>query len=424
VRRTWLALAVMVTAMAAVFIASVLVNPVLPSLNVRQVASLPNTADIKPKRPSLPANPSEQKAKKAQAELQHALALTPRVVPGKRRSHIPIVPPPTLPPPIVPTNRPLSIGFYINWDESSYASLKRNLDHLDWVIAEWSHLQAAPDGSTSLVTEVDAPALNWVRLTRPQVQVIPMVQNLVDEKWQPDLLARAVSDEPGRQRLIAALTDFVQQNKFPGVCVDFEEPPAATQQALLTFIQELHQEFAAKGLFVIQAVPFDDPDWHYKDYAAATDYVMLMAYDQHWAGSDPGSVAAQDWYERNIANRMHDLDPAKTIIALGSYGYNWTEGDKNADEVTCQEALITARDSKANVIFDPATRNPHFEYDEDVECYVANDLTADKVERAAKCAAAVAGAPAFIKSDHSGVRVSQVESESARRIIPTRSYAQ
>jgi peptidoglycan-N-acetylglucosamine deacetylase len=365
VRRTWLALAVIVTTLAGIFIASVLVNPVLPSLNVRQVASLPSSADIKPKPPRIPRNPSEQKARKAQAELQHALALTPRVVPSRRRSHVPIVPPPPLPPPIVPTTRPLSIGFYVNWDESSYASLKRNLDHLDWVIAEWSHLQAAPDGSTSLVTDVDAPALNWVRLTRPQVQVIPMVQNLVDEKWQPELLARAVSDEPGRQRLIAALADFIEQNKFPGVCVDFEEPPPATEPALLTFIQELHQAFAAKGLFVIQAVPFDDPDWHYKDYAAATDYLMLMAYDQHWAVSDPGSVAAQDWYERNLANRMHDLDPTKTIVALGSYGYNWTEGEKDANEVTFQEALITARDSDAKVTFDPATRNPNFEYDED-----------------------------------------------------------
>ncbi len=364
VRRTWLALAVLVTAVAGIFIASVLVNPVLPSLNVRQVASLPNSADIKPKQPNLPANPSEQKARKAQAELQHALSLT-RVVPGRRRSHVPIIPPPTLPPPTVPTNRPLSIGFYINWDESSYASLKRNLDHLDWVIAEWSHLQTASDGSASLVTEVDAPALNWIRLTRPQVQVIPMVQNLMDEKWQPDLLARAVSDEPGRQRLIAALTDFVQQNKFPGVCIDFEEPPPATQPALLTFIQELHQQFAAKGLFVIQAVPFDDPDWQYKDYAAATDYLMLMAYDQHWAGSDPGPVAAQDWYESNIAKRMHELDPAKTIVALGSYGYNWTAGLTDADEVTCQEALITAKESDAKIVFDPATRNPNFEYDED-----------------------------------------------------------
>ena len=72
----------------------------------------------------------------------------------------------------------------------------------------------------------------------------------------------------------------------------------------------------------------------------------------------------------------------------------------------------------------PEYLGKHFEYDEDVECYVANNLTTDKVERAAKSAAAVAGAPAFITSDHSGVRVSQVESESARRIIPTRSYAE
>ncbi|HKP46344.1 MAG TPA: glycosyltransferase [Pyrinomonadaceae bacterium] len=365
VRRTWLALAVVVTAVTGVFVASVLVNPVLPSLNVRPVATLPNSADIKPRQPSVPANPSEQKARKAQAELQHALSLTSRVVPGRRRSQLAVIPPPVLPPPVVPATRPLSVGFYINWDESSYASLKRNLDHLDWVIAEWSHLQTTADGGTSLLTDVDAPALNWIRLNRPQVQVIPMVQNLVDEKWQPELLARAIGDERGRQQLIASLADFVQQNKFPGICVDFEEPPPAAQPALLSFIQELHQAFGAKGLFVIQAVPFDDPGWHYKDYAAATDYLMLMAYDQHWAGSDPGSVAAQDWYERNIANRMHELDPAKTIIALGNYGYNWTEGEKEAQEVTCQEALITAHESSATIAFDSATRNPHFEYDED-----------------------------------------------------------
>ena len=41
VRRTWMALAVVVTSLAAVFIASVLVNPALPSFNIRPVASLP-----------------------------------------------------------------------------------------------------------------------------------------------------------------------------------------------------------------------------------------------------------------------------------------------------------------------------------------------------------------------------------------------
>src|SRR6185295_17546585 len=97
VRRIWLALSVLVTALAIVFIASVFANPVLPSFNLKSLSALPqrvNLKDLKPKPPNLPANPSERKARKAQAELQGALAKTQYVLPGKRRAHIPVVPAP------------------------------------------------------------------------------------------------------------------------------------------------------------------------------------------------------------------------------------------------------------------------------------------------------------------------------------------
>ena len=99
-----------VTALAAIFIASVLAKPVLPGFNLKA---------LKPKAPNIPANPTERKARKAQADLQRALAKTSYVVPGKRRSRIAIVPPPpSIPAPVVPTTRPLSVGFFVNWDES------------------------------------------------------------------------------------------------------------------------------------------------------------------------------------------------------------------------------------------------------------------------------------------------------------------
>ena len=368
VRRTWLALAVVVTSLVGIFIASVLVNPVLPSFDVHPITSFPHTGDIKPKPLNVPTNPVDKKFKRAQAELQHALATTKRVVPAKRKSETTPVPAPAIPPPAVPTSRPLSIGFYINWDESSLASLERNIDHLDWVVAEWSHLDPGSGGNT-LVTDVDVPALNFIRQTRPQVRVIAMVQNLVNEKWDSGLLARNIADEPSRQRLISAITSFVETNKFGGICVDFEEPPTASQANLLMFVQELHDVFAPKGLTVLQAVPFDDSDWNYKSYGAVSDYVMLMAYDQHWAGSDAGPIASQTWFEQRLVSRMNQLDPAKTIIALGNYGYDWTVGKKEAEEVTCQKALITARESDAKVSFDPESRTPYFEYDEDDESH-------------------------------------------------------
>jgi cellulose synthase/poly-beta-1,6-N-acetylglucosamine synthase-like glycosyltransferase/peptidoglycan/xylan/chitin deacetylase (PgdA/CDA1 family)/spore germination protein YaaH len=369
VKRTWLFLAVVVTGLAVVFIASVLANPVLPNFNLRQLDGLPKTADLKPKAPNVPANPVEQKEKIAQAELQRETAKLKHIVPGKRRSQLAIVPPPvTLPTPIIPTSRPLSIGFYINWDDSSYESLKRNIDHLDWVIPAWLHLEE-PSGSNQspIVSDMQngVEALNFIRDTRPQITILPMAQNISNEKFDGALLGRLVADEAHRQQLINSLLSFVQTNKFGGICIDFEEPPTAAQANLLTFMQELHSTFTANKLLVAQAVPFADPDWNYKAYNTATDYSILMAYDQHWAGKEAGPVAAQSWFEQTLIKRMSEINPAKTIIALGSYGYDWSDAEPEGKTVTFQEALITARESDATPAFDQDTKNLFFEYDEE-----------------------------------------------------------
>lgn len=70
----------------------------------------------------------------------------------------------------------------------------------------------------------------------------------------------------------------------------------------------------------------------------------------------------------------------------------------------------------------PERLRKHFCEDKELGCYVANDLTADKVERAEK-ASQTAGAPAFISSGSSGVTISTREREGARAVIPARSYA-
>ena len=371
VRRTWLAVAIFVTIVVTIFIASMLANPFLATPTLKP---LKNLGDIKPRPLPTPiTNARELKAKKAQAELQKALSQT-RVMPGKRPELMPRVPPPSntplpLPPPVQFSKRPLSVGFYVDWDESSYASLERNLNHIDWLMPQWASLIDSKDGSSPIDTELDEPqalmALNLIREKRPQMQILPVVQNLADEKWQPDLLARAVGTEDSRQRLIAALTDFVNQNKFAGVCIDFEEPKDETQPALLQFMRELHAAFQPKGWLVTQAAPFNDDKWNYREYSAACDYLMLMAYDEHWStGPEIGSVASQSWYEQNLANRMREMDPAKTILALGNYGYEWVDGPGHGKETSFQEAVISSRDSEVDITFDPVTRNPYFEFDE------------------------------------------------------------
>jgi cellulose synthase/poly-beta-1,6-N-acetylglucosamine synthase-like glycosyltransferase/peptidoglycan/xylan/chitin deacetylase (PgdA/CDA1 family)/spore germination protein YaaH len=362
VRRVWLALAAAVTLMAAVLILSVFINPLLPHLDLRPAAFLPRSTDLKLQPPPLPVTRREQKAKRAEDRLRKALRTT-KVVPSQRPQQITPAPPPQLPPqPVTAGAQPLSIGFYVNWDDSSYSSLKSNLAQLDWVVPEWVRVQDGPD---PLVRDIDPRALDLIRRERPQTVVIPLVQNYQNEQWNGELLARAVADEQSRQRLISSLTDFVTENKFGGVTIDLEEVPAASQGNLLSFMQELHAAFKARGLIVAQAVPFDNPDWNYKAYQAVTDYLMLMGYDQHWATSAPGPIAGEDWFDEVLARRMRELDAGKTIVCFGSYGYDWSAATKEAPELTFQEAVLAARDSEAEIKFDPATRNPYFAYTED-----------------------------------------------------------
>ena len=98
-------------------------------------------------------------------------------------------------------------------------------------------------------------------------------------------------------------------------------------------------------------MPFDDLDWSADKLAPYVDQLVLMGYDEHYRTGAPGSPASQGWYEENLERLTKHLDPNKTIIGLGSYGYDWA-GKKSADTVTFQEATQHADDSDATIDFD------------------------------------------------------------------------
>ncbi len=346
-RRVGWLLAVIVTTLAIVFIASVLINPVLPELRLHPIASLPTANDTKLLPPPVIPGRREQKALRAQAELKKALekARSKAAPPAVNRGSAPV--------------RPLALGFYVNWDDSSYQSLKRHLNQLDQLVPEWLRLQA---GEHPLVPEIDVRALELIRRERPELPIIPMIHNSKEGKWEPQTLTAQIADEAARTRLVNELLQFVETNHFQGVCIDFEEVSGGSQKNLLAFMQQLHTAFSAKKLIVSQAVPFDDPAWNYPAFAAANDYLMLMSYDEHWAEGTPGSIAGQPWFEATLERRMRELDGAKTVVCIGGYGYGWSKG-KETEELTFQEAVLEARDSEAKIQFDPVSRNPYFRYE-------------------------------------------------------------
>jgi hypothetical protein len=256
-RRTYLAIGILATTLAVLFIASVLANPLLPRLNLRPLPNLPHATDIQPGPGKfylqLRVRPKQRRQKSSCKKRYRKPGDSVKAF-GAYFDHS-TAGLYTFAAPASFSAKQLAIGFYINWDESSFASLERNLDHLDWVVPQWVYIRDNNPGEGPLQTEIDAKALNLIREKRPQTQVLPMIQNLNDEEWQKDVLARAVGDEESRQRLINALAQFVEQNKFAGVCVDFEEVTKETQPNLLLFMQELHAAFQPHGWSLCRPFP-------------------------------------------------------------------------------------------------------------------------------------------------------------------------
>jgi len=258
------------------------------------------------------------------------------------------------------SNRPLTIGFYLSTDELGYPDLNREAAKLDWFVPAWMNLQGP---QLSLAHSVDKRALSAIAHAKPNVAILPLVQNASNAVWNGPGLAQLLADPLRRHTLIRSIVSYIGANKFQGTVVDFEALPASAYPDLRSFLVELKQAFAPHGWLMVVAAPFDDDSWPYADYAQLTDYTLLMAYDEHDDTGAAGSIAGQSWFEENLDKRMAVLSPARTIIGVGNYGYNWSEGA--AQPISFQDAVIAARDSQARIAFDDQTNNPHFSYLED-----------------------------------------------------------
>jgi cellulose synthase/poly-beta-1,6-N-acetylglucosamine synthase-like glycosyltransferase/peptidoglycan/xylan/chitin deacetylase (PgdA/CDA1 family)/spore germination protein YaaH len=255
--------------------------------------------------------------------------------------------------------KPLTVGFYANWDDSSFASLRKNIQNLDWVVPSWLYLQGE---NMDLKVTLDPKALDLIRRDKPGVAILTMIQNSAANDWDGPNLAGLVADPARRHDRLDSIIKFIETYNLQGIVIDFEQIPDAAHKDMLAFLGEVRAAFKPRGWLIAVAAPFDDPHWNYKAYAKSCDFLMLMGYDEHWSAGDPGPVSSQSWFSIRLATRMRDLDPAHTIVAIGNYGYDWTEGGANADDLTFQEVMLTARDAKATIELDANTLNPRYSY--------------------------------------------------------------
>jgi cellulose synthase/poly-beta-1,6-N-acetylglucosamine synthase-like glycosyltransferase/spore germination protein YaaH/peptidoglycan/xylan/chitin deacetylase (PgdA/CDA1 family) len=264
--------------------------------------------------------------------------------------------------------RPLAVGFYVSWDESSRESLADHINELDVVSPQWVSL-SGNDGQLAITSDPQARAI--IASAKRPPSILPGVFNFVTatRKWDGAQANAVLLNPTARATLIGNLTAQAAKRGYAGYVVDLEELSPAGARAYPKFIADLRASLKPTGREVWVTTPFADDSYPIKALQDAADAVVLMAYDQHWGGGEPGPPAGQDWFETTLAARMATLDPAKTILALGAYGYDWTlPGPKNkaaAETILFNEATQKAHDAEAQAEMEENSLNPTFGYQDD-----------------------------------------------------------
>jgi cellulose synthase/poly-beta-1,6-N-acetylglucosamine synthase-like glycosyltransferase/peptidoglycan/xylan/chitin deacetylase (PgdA/CDA1 family)/spore germination protein YaaH len=265
--------------------------------------------------------------------------------------------------------RPLAIGFYVSWDESSRQSLTDHVNQLDVVSPQWIALAAA-DGTLSITSDAQARAI--IASAKRPPSILPQIFNFDSRTraWNGPMADAFLADPKARAGLIGSLVKEAQKRGYAGYVFDFENLSPAGLRAYPGFIAQARAALKPLGREVWVTAIFADDDAPFRSLQDASDALVLMAYDQHWGGGDPGPVAGQDWFEKTIDKRMAALDPAKTILALGAHGYDYTlPGPNNkakAETILFNEATQKAHDAEAQVEMDENSLNPTFGYQDDL----------------------------------------------------------
>ncbi len=257
---------------------------------------------------------------------------------------------------------PVTVGFYVNWDDNSFASFNAHAAQMDWVVCEWAFVAA---GGDSLRFAVDPKVLYTAERLPPEHRplILAMVSNFDSggKRFGARDLGRLVSTSERRARAVAQLDELVRRYGLGGVTVDFEDLPDTMHAAVLAFVELLHSTLHTRGAITTQALGTDLSDTWLRRYAAANDRIFLMLYDEHYGRGDAGPVASQRWYADHMRHAMRVVPAGELILAIGAYGYDWNDAGPAASggELTFQDAMAAARDHDARAAFDSVSLNPY-----------------------------------------------------------------
>jgi cellulose synthase/poly-beta-1,6-N-acetylglucosamine synthase-like glycosyltransferase/peptidoglycan/xylan/chitin deacetylase (PgdA/CDA1 family)/spore germination protein YaaH len=235
----------------------------------------------------------------------------------------------------------IRLGFYVNWDANAYDSLEKHADKLTHICPEeW---MTVIDGYGNLRVEEDAQ-LEHLALARGLV-LMPMLNNLVENTWQPEAVEGLVNGPADRRdKFIVNLLSHLDDAKAGGVVIDWEQVDPTYQPKITDFLQKISAALHAvnKQLWLVVPMGEEITTYDIETLSTSVDRFVAVLYDENSESDEPGPIASQNWLEGWLEVIQGYGNPDQWIGVLGAFGYDWTAGAKTAETITFQDAMSRA----------------------------------------------------------------------------------
>lgn len=270
------------------------------------------------------------------------------------------------------------LGFYVG-DEysipSSYATMQRQKDTITSISPFWYRLDRNNPGKLEQYGNDTPQEIKLVQKLAKENNInnYALIHNLLYSQKSAgrDVLHTVLADPNTRWTLVMNIFNLLKENDFNGVCIDIEDMHTWDRQLYNQFLAELSAQLKPAGFEIIVCVPAKISDkatdgwsdnFDFTKVGRYADMVVVMAYEEHSAGSQAGPIASPAFVERVIGYALSKLPPEKLLLGVAGYGYDWNYGLGNSRYLSYQLAMETAKKYNKSIQWDTANQAPYFSY--------------------------------------------------------------
>lgn len=194
----------------------------------------------------------------------------------------------------------------------------------------------------------------------------------LDNSFDPNITHEALSNENTRKKVINKTLELCKKYGMKGINIDFEHTKIDDRDYITDFVREFRQAAGDDFIITVDVTPQISADvtkepYDRKALAEIADYMVVMAYDQHWGSSDKaGSVAQYKWVEGSVNVLFRNIPNKKMILGVPLYTRIWKEagGKVTSKTISMDEVarIIAAKGLKP--VWDKESQQNYIEYQE------------------------------------------------------------